>query len=487
MKKNRFILGLIVLLLIANGPARAESPPPPPIKVPPLPDHFQKKVIATGFANPHNMVFGPDGQLWLTEQIGKRIIRVDPKSGKKTVIATVDDAVVSDKAQDGLLGLALHPDLLKNRGTDYVYVSLSYATGNGGDAPNRTAIRRYTYDAKTQKLGSPTDLVKGLASSHDHQSARLLFGPDQKLYYSIGDQGANQISYLCQPNQAQGLPTAAEVTASDWQHYRGKILRINLDGSVPADNPVIRGVKSHVFAWGIRNTQGMVFSPTGQLFATDQGPNTDDELNLILPGRNYGWPNVAGRKDDQGYAYANYSATEGGCKGVKDPALNGTSVPPGVPVQRESEWSDPDFAEPLKTLYSVDNGFNFKNPVCADKELYYICWPTIAPSSIAYYQGGKSGIPEWGDSLLITSLKRGMLYRVQLSKDGLPVGDAQPMFRSVNRYREVLVSPDGRTIYVATDIESSLGTTNAGKPAAKFENPGAILAFKYTGGRNPAK
>ncbi|NHZ43480.1 glucose/sorbosone family PQQ-dependent dehydrogenase [Massilia aquatica] len=474
----------LILLLAASAPAWAEPPPPTGARVAPLPPGFAKSVLASGFANPHNMVLGPDGQLWLTEQTGKRVLRVDPASGKKTVIATIEDVVSSDKAQDGLLGLALHPDLLKKRGRDYVYVSFSYASGEGGAFPNRTAIRRYTYDAKTRKLGAPKDVIKGLPSSHDHQSARLLFGPDQKLYYAIGDQGANQMSYLCVPNLAQALPSAAEVGAADWRHYRGKILRLNQDGSIPLDNPVIHGVKSHVYAWGIRNTQGMVFSPAGQLYATEQGPNTDDELNLILAGRNYGWPNVAGYKDNAAYAYANYSKAEGGCDGVKDPAANGTSVPPGVPVQKESAWSDPDFVEPLKTFYTVDNSFSFKDPVCADNSLYYICWPTVAPSSVAYYKGGKAGVPGWENSLLIGSLKRGTIYRVRLDATGhVPLGDAEPLFRSVNRYRDVVVSADGATIYVATDVEGSLGTGENGAPASRLENPGAILVFKYSGAR----
>ncbi|WP_226938880.1 glucose/sorbosone family PQQ-dependent dehydrogenase [Janthinobacterium sp. FT14W] len=451
--------------------------------VPELPQHFEKTVIATGLANPHNMVLGPDGQLWLTEQISKRVSRVDTRNGKVTVAIEIADAVYSDDAQDGVLGLALHPDLLKGKGHDYVYVSMTYATGKGGDFPNGTAIRRYTYDARTQKLGSPVDILKGLPSAHDHQSARLLFGPDQKLYYSIGDQGRNQLAYLCLPNQAQVLPTEDEVKGRDYRHYMGKILRLNLDGSIPADNPAIHGVRSHIYAWGIRNTQGMVFSPAGRLFATDQGPNTDDELNMILPGRNYGWPNVAGRKDDQGYAYANYSAAKGGCDKVKDTYQNGLTAPPEVPVTRESQWSDPDFVEPLKTFFSVGNDFNFANPVCADKELYYICWPTIAPSSIAYYRGGKQGVPGWGNSLLITSLKRGLVYRVQLDPSGtLPLGDAEPLFRSANRYRDLVISPDGNTIYVATDT-SHLGTTNAGNALFKLDNPGSIIAFKYS----PAK
>lgn len=369
---------------------------------------------------------------------------------------------------------------MKGRGRDYVYVSLTYATGEGGEFPNRTAIRRYTYDAKTQKLGAALDIIKGLPSSHDHQSARLLFGRDQKLYYSIGDQGRNQLDYLCKLNQAQVLPTGAEVKAGNWKHYMGKILRLNLDGSIPADNPTIYGVKSHVYAWGIRNTQGMVFSPAGRLFATDQGPNTDDELNLMLPGRNYGWPNVAGRKDDAGYAYANYSAAKGGCQNDMDTGQNGLKPPAGVPVTRESEWSDPDFVAPLKTFFSVASTFNFNDPVCADKDLYYICWPTIAPSSVTYYRGGKEGVPGWENSLLITSLKRGLIYRVQLDPSGtLPLGDAQPLFRSVNRYRDLVVSPDGSTLYVATDA-SHLGTTDAGNAAFKLDNPGSIIAFKYS-------
>jgi PQQ-dependent dehydrogenase (s-GDH family) len=484
---KRFVLLLAASFAAASAPASAEMPPLPGTQIPPLAEHFEKRVVITGLANPHNMMIGSDGYLWVTEQHAKRITRVDPRTGKATVAVEIGDAVHSKDAQghdtqDGVLGLALHPDLLKQRGNDYVYVSLTYAIAQSGEFPNRTMIRRYTYDAETQKLGSPIEIIKGLPSAHDHQSARLLFGPDGKLYYSIGDQGANQLAYLCRPNQAQVLPTADEVKSEDWQHYAGKILRLNLDGSIPDDNPTIHGLRSHVYAWGIRNTQGMVFSPSGKLFATDHGPNSDDELNLILPGRNHGWPYVAGRKDDAGYAYANYSAAKGGCKPDMDTGQNGTRVPEGVPVQKESDWSDPDFVEPLKTLFSVDNGYSYNNPACAENNLYYICWPTIAPSSVTYYRGGEAGVPGWDHSLLISSMKRGVLYRVRLDPtDSVPLGDAQPIFRSKNRYREVVVSPDGGTIYVATDVNGNgLGTSDKGNALFEFENPGSILAFKYS-------
>lgn len=480
---RRVIVGLLMACLFL-GPATADTAPKPGAPVAALPVNFEKKVVATGLANPHNMVLGPDGFLWATEQIAGRVARVDPQNGTSSVAIKIADAVHTMDSEDGLLGLALHPDLLKGKGVDYVYVSMTYDAGMPEPFPNRTLIRRYTYDPKTQTLGSPVDILKGLPSSHYHQSGRLLFGPDGKLYYSVGDQGANQIVYLCIPNKAQALPTEDEVANGDWSNYEGKILRINPDGSIPTDNPILHSVRSHIYAWGIRNTQGMVFSPAGKLFSVNQGPNSDDTLNLIVAAGNLGWPNVLGFRNDLTYAYANFSAAKGGCKELKDPAQNGMEVSSRVPVMRQSEFHDPNYVAPLKTLFAADPEdlkTEFNNPVCADKNLYYMCWPTIAPSSVAYYGGFKAGAPGWQHSLLITSLKRGVIYRVRLDPtESVTVGDAEPMFRSQNRYREVVVAPDGRTIYVATDTEGyGLATNDGGSPAFKFENPGSILAFVY--------
>ncbi|HEX2298708.1 MAG TPA: PQQ-dependent sugar dehydrogenase, partial [Pseudonocardiaceae bacterium] len=98
---------------------------------------------------------------------------------------------------------------------------------------------------------------------------RLLIGPDQKLYYAIGDQGNNQFERSCEPIRAQDLPHAAEVAGKDWHNYVGKILRLNLDGSIPGDNPVLAGVRSHVYSYGHRNPQGLVFGPDGRLFSAE--------------------------------------------------------------------------------------------------------------------------------------------------------------------------------------------------------------------------
>ena len=97
--------------------------------------------------------------------------------------------------------------------------------------------------------------------------------------------------------------------AQDWSSYWGKILRIDLDGGIPSDNPAINGVRSHIYSYGHRNQLGLAFAPGGLLYESEHGPSSDDEVNLILPGRNYGWPHVAGHRDDKAYTYANWSAS----------------------------------------------------------------------------------------------------------------------------------------------------------------------------------
>ncbi|WP_433936453.1 glucose/sorbosone family PQQ-dependent dehydrogenase [Sorangium cellulosum] len=433
---------------------------------------FASREVVRGLSFPIRVVWGPDGYLWLTERVGKRVVRVRPSDGQKATAVTISEAYQSG-GQDGVLGLALHPDLLQDKGADYVYVSYTYDADPGSAVSRRTKIRRFTYDPTAGTLGSPVDVITGLPGSDDHNSARLLFGPDQKLYYTVGDQGNNQFNRKCLPVGSQDLPTAAEVAASDWSKYAGKVLRLNLDGSIPSDNPQIAGTRSHVYSYGHRNPQGLTFRGD-TLYANEHGPKTDDELNVIHPGKNYGWPHVAGYQDNQAYKYANWSASTTPCAWL---AWNDYTPPSSVPQQQENAWSHPDFTPPFFTFYTVPDGYNFQNHACGSSG--YICWPTIAPSSLHHYAAA-SGIPGWEDSLLMTTLKKGAVYRVKLSATGdSVVGEPVVHFQTTNRYRDLAMTPDGRTFYVITDTEGNTSGPTGGATTA-LSNPGAILEFKYT-------
>jgi PQQ-dependent dehydrogenase (s-GDH family) len=416
-------------------------------------ERFVRRAVASGLENPWQMRWGPDGRLWITERTAGRVVRVNPADGSKAVALTIPD-LVQHHAQDGLLGLALHPDLLKNRGTDFVYVALTHDTDPGVAEVRRLMIRRYQYDARTGTLGSPTAVLDNLPAGNDHISGRLVFGLDQKLYLTIGDQGYNQLALFCSPIHAQELPTEDDVRSKRFDKYEGKVLRISLDGSVPPDNPVIKGVRSHVYSYGHRNAQGLAQAPDGKLYASEHGPSMDDELNLIQAGKNYGWPYVAGYRDDRVYVYADWSrSAPEPCTSLK---FNDIVAPPSVPQQKETAWSAPDFMPPLRTFFTVGPDYRFAEQGNA----------TIAPSGIDVYTTA-NGIPGWARSVLVTGLIRGTVYRVKLNDAGdAAVGPTLEYFKARDRYRDVLVGPDGRTFYLATDSSSQ-------------EHPAAIVAFTY--------
>jgi PQQ-dependent dehydrogenase (s-GDH family) len=439
-------------------------------------DGFTMRVVTDGLANPWELTYGPDGYLWVTEKAAGRVVRISPTDGATTPALMVPDLLSSAGAQDGMLGMALSPSLLKSDTDQYVYLAYTYnATPKGPGQDDRAKIVRYTYDRAQQKLSQPTNLITGLPAGVDHDSGRLVFGPDDKLYYTIGDQGHNQFDSVCLPIQAQTLPTAAQVQAKDWSAYQGKVLRLNLDGSIPADNPPLQGVRSHVYSYGHRNAQGLVFGAENRLYSSEQGPKTDDELNLIVAGGNYGWPRVSGYKDDQSYVYGNWSASSGvPCSAL---TFSDFDIPDSVPQLRESTFNDPAFVPPLRTYSTVPEGYNFRNPNC--QASYFICWPTIAPSSLDYYPASGT-MPGWGASLLMPSLKDGSVYRIPLNADGTVAGDAVPLWRTVNRYRDVAIAPDSRTFYVATDA-AGLTRGADGRPTDQLANPAAILEFRYTG------
>ncbi len=469
-------LGVIGGLLVGvGGVPEGPAAPAAPQDRPP----FSSRVLTTGLDNPWEITEGPDGFLWVTEKTAGRVTRVRPADGAKRTAATIAEVVATPGTQDGLLGLALHPRLLRDPATPFVYAAYTYdANPDPAVLDRRAKIARLSYDERTETLDHRVDLITGLPASTDHNSGRLTIGPDGKLYYTIGDQGNNQFDRACLPIRAQALPTAADLRAGDRSAYMGKVLRLDLDGSVPADNPVLRGVRSHVYSYGHRNAQGLAFARTGRLYSSEQGPKTDDEVNLIRAGGNYGWPRVAGFRDDQAYRYANWSASRTvPCESL---AYSDYDIPPSVPTVPETTFRHPRFVPPLATFHTVPTGFDFRDPRCAENEWYFICWPTTAPSSLDVYEADQP-IAGHRRALLMPSLKDGTVFLLPLTADGTAVAtDPVPLFKTVNRYRDTAIGPDGRTIYVATD-RGGLTRDRAGRPTTALENPGAILEFTYTG------
>lgn len=428
------------------------------------PERFSMRVVTTGLAGPWEVTWGPDTQLWVTERTGKRVLRIDPATGASKVALTMAD-VHQNVSQDGLLGLALHPDFSLNMGSDFVYVAYTYDADPGQALARRLGVRRYRFDAVSATLVEPSEVLRGLPSHDDHVGGRLAIGPDRRLYLTIGDGGANFGQNRCIANRAQDLPTAADVKAANWSAYFGKVLRLELNGAIPANNPVLEGVRSHIFSYGHRNPLGLAFGPGGALYESEHGPSSDDEVNLIQLGRNYGWPRVAGYRDDKAYVYSNWSASTEPCAGLPGRG----AVPLSVPSQTETSWNHPQFAPPLQTFFTVDSLETF--PGGGN--------PTIAPGGLEVYT--HDAIPRWKHSVLALSLIRGVVYRLPLAADGRSVsGPVTELFRSTNRYRDIALGPDGRTFYLVTDPGGSVRDAS-GTSIQTLANPGSLVEFRFAG------
>ena len=455
----RTLIGSIGILVAAGcAAAIAQSPQ----STAAAPETFSMRVVTSDLAGPWEITWGPDQQLWVTERAGRRVVRIDPATGQRRTLATLQE-VHQAVGQEGLLGLALHPDLLS--GTPHVFVAFTYDDAPGPELGRRMAVRRYDYVPKPGSLTNPVDLITGLPAHNDHVGGRLAVGPDRKLYLTIGDQGSNFGGNLCTPNRSQELPTAAQIKARDWSGYQGKILRLELDGAIPADNPVIDGVRSHVFSVGHRTPLGLAFGPTGLLYESEHGPSTDDEVNLIESGRNYGWPNVAGHRDDKAYVYANWSASQPTpCRDLP----SGDAIPASVPTQPETAFTHPQFTPPLRTFFTVESAAEAKG----------IGRATMAPGGLDVYTS--DAIPGWRNSILALSLIRGVVYRLKLSDDGRTIaGPSIELFPTANRYRDIAIHPDGRRFYLATDPEGP--SRGPGGETRSLANPGSVLEFTFGG------
>ncbi len=227
--------------------------------------------VATGLRSPWGLVQLPDGTLLVASRDSGRISRVDPDKHTVTEIGMVPGVSHTQGGENGLLGLALSPDF----GTDrlvYAYFST--------ESDNR--IARMLYDpsrAAGEQLGAPDTILRDIPTGTLHNGGRIAFGPDGMLYAGTGETGQGPL-------------------AQNPSSLGGKILRMTPDGQPPADNPT-QG--SLVYSPGHRNVQGLAWDADGRLWASEFGQDTWDELNLIEPGKNYGWPAVEGIAHRSGF------------------------------------------------------------------------------------------------------------------------------------------------------------------------------------------
>ena len=215
------------------------------------------RVLAQQLEVPWAVDVAADGRVFFTERAG-RIRIID--AGGTLLQEPAAHINVEQREESGLLGLALHPDFAQNH---LLYIYHTYS--NGTSILNKVLMLR----EESNKIVESTVIIDGIPGSDRNDGGRIRFGPDGKLYVATGD--------ARQPDLAQNARSLA-----------GKILRINPDGSIPDDNPI---AGSPVYSYGHRNIQGLAWHPvTGQLYASEHGQEGNDEINLIVPGGNYGWP-----------------------------------------------------------------------------------------------------------------------------------------------------------------------------------------------------
>lgn len=219
------------------------------------------EIIAENLKIPWEMAFLPDNEILITERSG-RLLKI---ADKKEIIEVQG---VKHIGEGGLLGLALHPDFANNH-----FIYLYFTSDVNGKIENR--VERYVLDIENNLLKNKKVIIANIPGASYHDGGRIAFGPDNKLYITTGDAG--------NADNAQNINSLA-----------GKILRVNDDGSLPEDNPF----NNEVYSYGHRNSQGLSWDDQARLWSTEHGRSGVqsglDELNIIIKGKNYGWPVIEG-------------------------------------------------------------------------------------------------------------------------------------------------------------------------------------------------
>lgn len=348
---------------------------------------FSVETVVEGLVNPWSIAFLPGDDILVTEKAGTvRLIRDGELLAEP--VAVIDD--VRTAGQGGLHEIALHPDFASNN-----MIYLSYARGNDDGSLGTTAlvVGRWRND----RLVDIADVFEAEAWSDrpGHFGARIAFDGDGHLFMSVGDRMAGldlESRGRSFTDDLEGHP------AQDPSDHRGTIVRLNLDGSVPGDNPFVgrAGFLPQIWSYGHRNPQGLVYdAASGSLWSTEHGPQGGDELNRILPGRNYGWPVI-------GY---------------------GTNYRSGTEIHMERNRS------------------GMEQPAA-----YWV--PSIGASGLALYDADR--FAEWQGDLFAGGLAPMHRRISRLTVEGSVVETREPLLPGDYRIRDIRVGPDG-LIYIATD------------------------------------
>lgn len=370
MRTNNYV-GLFFLLtfLFVNAACAADSPQIPASKSVP---RFSVETVASNLEVVWSIVFAADGRMFFTERPGRVRVVENGRLREKPFFVVPD---VEPSGESGLMGMTLHPNFAENR---FVYLAYAYQDGT----KNQTVrVARYRDNGET--LIDAKTIIEAIPASRYHSGTRLKFGPDGKLYITTGD-------------------ATKQTRAQQLDSINGKTLRLNDDGSVPADNPFVNqnGARPEIWSYGHRNAQGLDFQPeSGLMWQTEHGPSLidgvsltkrsgGDEVNAVERGKNYGWARISHdmRRD-----------------GMETPLVQ----------------------------YS----------------------PAIAPASGMFYRGAM--FPDLRGNFLFGALKGEMIVRLVLDGRRI-VSQDKLLVKKYGRIREIAEAPDG-SIYFSTSNRDGRG------------------------------